>query len=177
MKDLGMTKLCIGLQFEYLCNGTFVHQSNYIQKMLVRFNMDKAHPFSVPMVVRLLDLHKDPYRPQEEGKEVLGPEVPYLSAIGAFMYLANNTRPDIAIAVHVLARYSSNPTRRHWNGEKHIFRYICGTQDLGFFYQKDQKYQLVGYVDAGYLSDPHKAKFSDRLCFHIRWHNNFLEVD
>ncbi|KAJ0567534.1 putative RNA-directed DNA polymerase [Helianthus annuus] len=158
MKDLGMTKLCIGLQFEYLCNGTFVHQSNYILKMLVRFNMDKAHPFSVPMVVRPLDPQKDPYRPQEEGEEVLGPEVPYLSAIGALMYLANNTRPDIAFAVHVLARYSSNPTRRHWNGVKHIFWYICGTQDLGLFYQKDQKSQLVGYADAGYLSDPHKAK-------------------
>ncbi|KAJ0530675.1 putative RNA-directed DNA polymerase [Helianthus annuus] len=158
MKDLGTTKLCLGLQFEHLRNGTFIHQSNYIQKMLVRFNMDKAHPFSIPMVVRPLDPQKDPFRPQEEGEEVLGPEVPYLSAIGALMYLANNTRPDIAFSVHVLARYSSNPTRRHWNGIKHIFRYICGTQDLGLFYQKDQMSQLVGYADAGYLSDPHKAK-------------------
>ncbi|XP_076925963.1 uncharacterized protein LOC143588946 [Bidens hawaiensis] len=52
MKDLGTPKLCLSLQFEHLRNGTFVHQSNYIQKMLVRFNMDKAHPFSTPMVVR-----------------------------------------------------------------------------------------------------------------------------
>ncbi|KAJ0462625.1 putative RNA-directed DNA polymerase [Helianthus annuus] len=110
MKDLDTTKLCLGLQFEHLRNVTFVHQSNYIQKMLVRFNMDKAHLFSIPMVVRPLDPQKDPYCPQEEGEEVLGPEVPYLSAIGALMYLANNTRPDIAFSVCVLARYSSNPT-------------------------------------------------------------------
>ncbi|KAI3811306.1 hypothetical protein L1987_21027 [Smallanthus sonchifolius] len=110
------------------------------------------------MVVRPLDPHKDPYRPQEEGEEKLGLEVPYLSAIGALMYLANNTRPDIAFSVHVLARYSSNPTHRHWNGIKHIFRYLCGTRDLGLFYQKDKTSQLVGYADAGYLSDPHKAR-------------------
>ncbi|KAJ0523084.1 putative RNA-directed DNA polymerase [Helianthus annuus] len=48
MKDLGTTKLCLGLQFEHLRNGTFIHQSNYIQKMLVRFNMDKAHPLAYP---------------------------------------------------------------------------------------------------------------------------------
>jgi len=113
MKDLGITKLCLGLQIEHLYNGIFVHQSNYIQKMLKRFNMDKTHPLSTPMVVRSLDIKKDPYRPREKNEKVLGPEVPYLSAIGALMYLANNTRPDIAFSINVLARYSSDPTRRN----------------------------------------------------------------
>jgi Reverse transcriptase (RNA-dependent DNA polymerase) len=44
MKDLGVTKLCLGLQIEHFHNGILVHQSNYIQKMLKRFNMDKTHP-------------------------------------------------------------------------------------------------------------------------------------
>jgi Reverse transcriptase (RNA-dependent DNA polymerase) len=30
MKDLGITKLCLGLQIEHFHNGIFVHQSNYI---------------------------------------------------------------------------------------------------------------------------------------------------
>jgi hypothetical protein len=42
-----------------------------------------------------------------ENEEVLRPEVPYLSAIGALMYIANCTRPDIAFAVNLLARYSA----------------------------------------------------------------------
>jgi hypothetical protein len=72
------------------------------------------------MVVRSLDVKKDPFRPREEDEELLGPEVPYLSAIGALMYLANYTRPDISFFVNLLSRYSSSPTIRHWNEVKHI---------------------------------------------------------
>ena len=65
------------------------------------------------MIVRSLEVNKDPFRPKEENEKLLGPEVPYLSAIGALMYLANCTRPDIAFSVNLLARYSSTPTLRH----------------------------------------------------------------
>ena len=56
MKDLGKKKICIGLQIEHFPNGVLVHQSTYIKKILKRFNMDKAHPLSSPMVVRSLDV-------------------------------------------------------------------------------------------------------------------------
>ncbi|GAV76564.1 hypothetical protein CFOL_v3_20037, partial [Cephalotus follicularis] len=78
--------------------------------------------------------------------------------IGALLYLANCTRPDIAFSVNLLARYSSTPTRRHWNGIKHIMRYLRGSTDMGLFYPRGTKSTLIGYVDAGYLSDPHKAR-------------------
>ena len=158
MKDLGKTKFCIGLQIEHFPNGVLVYQSTYIKKILKRFNMDKAHPLSSPMVVRSLDVKNDPFRPCEKGEELLGPEVPYLSAIGALMYLANCTRPDIAFSVNLLARYSSAPTRRHWKGIQHILRYLSGTTDMGLFYSNKSKEKLLGYADAGYLSDPHKAR-------------------
>ena len=72
--------------------------------------MDKANNLISPMVFRSLDVKNDPFRSYENGKELLGPVVPYLSAIGALMYLANYTRPDIAFFVDLLARYSSAPT-------------------------------------------------------------------
>ena len=86
--------------------------------------MDKAHPLSSPMVVRSLDVKKNSFRPCEKTEELLGLEVPYLSVIVALMYLANCTRPSIAFSVNLLARYSSAPTQRHWNGIKHILRYF-----------------------------------------------------
>ncbi|KAL0338488.1 UNVERIFIED_CONTAM: Secreted RxLR effector protein [Sesamum angustifolium] len=110
------------------------------------------------MVVRSLDVNKDPFRPRESDEELLGPEVPYLSAIGALMYLVNHTRPDITFVVNLLARYSFAPTRRHWNGIKHILRHLRDTMDMGLFYSKVSNYDLVGYVDAGYLSDPYNGR-------------------
>ena len=110
------------------------------------------------MEVRSLDVDKDPFRPQEKDEELLGPEVPYLSAIGALMYLANYTRPDIAFAVNLLARYSSSPTRRHWNGVKQILHYLKGTMNMGLFYPNDSKLDLMGYANVGYLSDPHNGR-------------------
>ncbi|KAG7531778.1 Reverse transcriptase RNA-dependent DNA polymerase [Arabidopsis suecica] len=102
MKDLGKTKFCLGLQLEYVNNGILVHQKAYTEKVLKRFNMDQAHPLSSPMVVRSLGLDSDPFGPKKDEEEVLGPEVPYLSAIGALMYLASHTRPDICFAVNLL---------------------------------------------------------------------------
>ncbi|XP_074377715.1 secreted RxLR effector protein 161-like [Apium graveolens] len=120
--------------------------------------MDKSHPFNSSMVVRSLDKKKDVFRPKEENEEILGPEVPYLSAIGTLMYLSNNTRPDITFSVNLLARHSNAPTRRHWYGVKHIFQYLRGTTDMGLFYSNKSKAVLTGYADAGYLSDPDKAR-------------------
>jgi hypothetical protein len=135
-----------------------VHQSTYAQKVLERFGFKDAYPSKTPMIGRSLQPDKDPFRPKEEGEEILGPEFPYLSAIGALMYLANCTRLDIAFAVNLLARYSSEPTKRHWKGVKDIFRYLQGTKDLGLFYRRNQDLSVVGYADAGYLSDPHTSK-------------------
>ena len=97
MKDLKKTRYCLGLQIEYCLNGVLIHQSSYTEKVLKRFYMDKSHPLSSPMVVRSLEVTKDPFWPKEENEELLGSEVLYLSAIGALMYLVNYTRPDIAL--------------------------------------------------------------------------------
>ena len=165
MKDLGQTKFCLGLQLEHLPNGILIHQSAYIQKVLERFNMDKAYPSKTPMVVRLLEKDTDQFRPKDDGEEVLGPEFPYLSAVGALMYLANCTRPDIAFAVNLLARHSAAPTKRHWKGVQDVLRYLNGTPDLGLFYRRNQDSTLVGYTDAGYLSDPHNARSQTGFVF------------
>ena len=143
------------LQIEYFNKGVFVHQEACIMKVLKRFNMDKSHSLCTPMVVRSLDVDKDPFRPQEKDEELLGPEVPYLSAIGALMYLANYTRPDIVFVVNFLSRYSFSPTRRHWNRVKQILRYLKGTMNMALFYTNDSKSDLIGYANLGYLSYPH----------------------
>ena len=75
--------------------------------------MNEAHLLTSPMVVRSLDVKRDPFRLCEKAEELLGPEVPYLSVIGALMYLATCTRSNIAFPINLLAKYSSALTRRH----------------------------------------------------------------
>ena len=158
MKDLGKTKYFLGLQIEHCSDGVLIHQSTYTEKVPKRFHMDKSHPLSSPMVVRSLEVTKDPFRLKEENEDLLGPEVPYLSAIGALMYLADYTRLNIAFLVNLLARYSSAAIKRHWNIIKHVLRYLYGTCDMRLFYSKTLKPQFFGYADVSYLSDPHKAR-------------------
>ena len=165
IKDLGKTKFCLRLHIEHFPTSILVHQSAYTKKNLKRFYMNEAHPLTSPMIVRSLDVKKDLFHPCEKGEELLGPEVPHLSAIGALMYLATCIRPDISFPVNLLAIYSSAPTRRHWNGFKQILRYLKGTSDMGLFYSKESKQQLLGYADVGYLSDPHKVQSQTRYVF------------
>ena len=99
MKDLSKTKYNLDLQIEHLKNGIFMHQSAYISKILKRFYMDKAHSLSTRMVVRSLEINKDPFRPKENDEELFGHKVPYLSSIGTPMYIASHTRLDISFVV------------------------------------------------------------------------------
>jgi hypothetical protein len=71
MKDLGKTKFCLGLQLEHLHTGILIHQFSYVQKVLEKFNMDKSYPTKTPIVVRALEKDTDPFRPKQEGEEVL----------------------------------------------------------------------------------------------------------
>ena len=101
--------------------------------------MDKSNSLSTPMIVRSMNVKKDPFCLRKNNEEVFDPEVPYLSTIGAFMYLANYTRPDIAFANNLLERFSSHCTQRHWNRIKHVFRYLRETTNLSLFYSRGSK--------------------------------------
>ena len=91
MMDPRKIKFCLGLQIEHLKDGVLLHQVTYTEKILKQFYMDKAHPLSTPLVVRSLDVTKDHFRPLKCDSEILDPEVPYLSTIGALIYLSTHT--------------------------------------------------------------------------------------
>jgi len=97
--------------------------------------MTDCHPVSTPI---------DPGVRLDDSMSVSTPEdiaymdqVPYLNAVGALMYLAVTTRPDIAFTVGTLARFSSKPGVGHWKAVKHLFRYLKGTLDLKLVYKPD----------------------------------------
>ncbi|KAB2604828.1 hypothetical protein D8674_037115 [Pyrus ussuriensis x Pyrus communis] len=154
MKNLGKTRYYRGLEIEHCSNGILMHQSNYTQKVLCRFNEDKVKPSSTSMVVGTLDSKRDPFCPNEDKEEILEPEVPYVSAIRALLYLAQCTRPDISFA---------------GNTDLGLF-YTCESSSVATRYSTRIDSRLVGYTDAGYLSDPHRARSqtTSHECFWLR---------
>jgi hypothetical protein len=48
---------------------------------------------------------------------------------------------------------------------KDILQYLQGIPDLGLFYPKNQDLSLIGYADAGYLSDLHNGKSQTGFMF------------
>ncbi|CAM8917424.1 unnamed protein product [Rhodiola kirilowii] len=67
--------------------------------------------------------------------------------IGSVLYLTAS-RPDIAYAVGVCARYQASPKESHLLQVKRIIKYVCGTADYGIRHTKDTSSYLVGYYDA-----------------------------
>jgi hypothetical protein len=120
MKDFGKMQFWLGLVLEYCDSGILIHQSAYTQKMFMRFNIDKIHHVSTPMIGRSLDLNKDPFRSRDDGEDILEAEVSYLSTIGILLYLKQCTRPNISFAINLLDRHTSASSQCHWTDKYYL---------------------------------------------------------
>ena len=70
----------------------------------------------------------------------------YRSIVGMLMYLAANTRPDIAFVVNQVERFSHNPKNSHALEIKRILRYLKKTQDKGMYRHPDGSFKPSCYV-------------------------------
>ena len=168
IKSLGGGQLFLGLHIErqrHLRQIT-ISQKAYAKQILERFGMLDAHPCTTPM-----DLHED--WEHKEGDILLDAEEKrtYQSAIGSLIYLMLGTRPDLAFSINKLAKYSANPTQRHWKGIKRILRFVKATIDAKLVLGKTQETTetkcpsasnshtipqnklVVGYFDAAYMDN------------------------
>lgn len=136
LRDLGPTNWLLGVELKRDWNaGTItMSQRQYCLDILDRFDMSDCNPVGTSLNPNV-KLTKDQC-PQTlaEQEEMLN--FPYINAVGAIAYLAVATRPDLAYAVGVLARFSSNPGIEHKGALKHLLRYIKGTLDYGLVYTK-----------------------------------------
>ena len=153
MKELKQARHILGMRIER--NRTTktlrLSQSDYIQKVLKRFNMENAKPTStqLPPSIRLSD--KDSPSTEEERK--LNGKIPYASAVGSIMYAMVANRPNLAYVIGVVSRYMSNPRRKHWEAVKHILRYLRGTKDARLTFGSNNLTEVEGYTDSDYAGN------------------------
>nr|GEU68089.1 integrase, catalytic region, zinc finger, CCHC-type, peptidase aspartic, catalytic [Tanacetum cinerariifolium] len=70
----------------------------------------------------------------------------YRSMIGGLMHLTAS-RPNIAFATFICARYQARPTEKHFKEVKGIFRYLRQTINMGLWHSKDSGFELIAYSD------------------------------
>jgi hypothetical protein len=97
--------------------------------------------------------------PQTEAEALEMRQYPYISVVGSLMYLALTTRPDIAYAAGVLARFNSNPGLVHWQAVKHVLRYLKGTMDFKLVYKpSDSSEPFITYSDSDHGGNPDNGR-------------------
>ena len=72
----------------------------------------------------------------------------YPSVIGMLLYLASNSRPDIAYATHMAARYTHAPKASHEAAVIRICRYLQHTKNDGLILRPTKSLELALYTDA-----------------------------
>jgi len=133
--DLGPTEFLLGIAVKQdLVAGTVeLSQRQYVIEILDRFAMSSCASVTMPMAPGLRLSRAD--SPQTGEERATMADVPYGNAVGALLYLATSTRPDILFTVATLCRFIANPGVKHWNAVKHLLCYLQGTKDVRLEYR------------------------------------------
>lgn len=159
LTDLGVLKHYLGIEIrkdadEFYC----IKQTKYIEKILCRFGLQDAKDSSIPLDQGYVKTREDqPSMPESEK---------YQQLIGALLYLAVNTRPDIAASVTILSQYNKEPTALDWTEARRVVRYLKGTKDyelkLG---QRNGPKGLIGFADADWAEEREYRKSNSGYLF------------
>src|SRR6218665_1275613 len=120
IKDLGEVNLYLGIQIEKDRQGNYMlSQISKIQQIISEFGLADANGCSTPMHADYLNITGE--------ENLLRSNEQYRQAVGALLYMATTTRPDIATAVSVLCRRVSKPRQCDWTAVKRVIRYLKET--------------------------------------------------
>jgi hypothetical protein len=162
LRDLGPTSVLLGIQInrERAAHTLHLSQCQYTLDLPDRFGFADCSPVSTPLNPGLrLDMSQCPQTP-EDNKFMRNK--PYVSAVGALMYLAITMRPNIAHTVGVLCRFMSKPGPAHWKAAKHLFCYLCGSVDYRLTYAPDPSLSqlFTTYSNADHGGNPDNGRFT-----------------
>ncbi|GKC74461.1 retrovirus-related pol polyprotein from transposon TNT 1-94 [Tanacetum coccineum] len=138
MSMMGEIKFFLRLQVHQSPRGIFISQSQYAIELLKKHGLDEYVSISTPMATERLDA---------DLQGTLTDQTTYRRMIGGLIYLTTS-RPDIAFATFLCARYQACLTIKHLKEVKQIFRYLRQSYNMGLWYPKDSVFELISYSDA-----------------------------
>jgi Reverse transcriptase (RNA-dependent DNA polymerase) len=163
MSDLGACHFYLGMEVtrDRPRRTLRLSQTAYLRKILQDFGMEHCNKVTTPMETssRLM-----PAEPGYEADSKFRKQ--YQSAVGSLMYAMLGTRPDLAFAISVISRFSSNPTNAHWSAVKRVFRYIASTLDMGLVFRGGLQ-PLEGYTDSDWAGDQDTRRSTSGYVFNL----------
>jgi hypothetical protein len=145
----------LGFQIKQAKEGTFISQMKYTHDILKKFGMDKAKSIKTPMGT---NGHPD----LDLGGTSVDQKV-YRSMIGSLLYLCASS-PDIMLSVCMCARFQAAPKDRHLRVVKRIMRYLVLIPNLGLWYPKGSRFELLRYSDTDYAGCKVDRKSTSSTC-------------
>ena len=132
----------LGIEIKQEGSKYFLTQPRLIERCIEAVNMVDANSAKTPAQTTPLG--------QDTEGAIFQESWEYASVVGMLMYLANNTRPDIAYATHQCARFTHKPRASHALAIKRIVRYLIGTKDKGLILEPSKDIMVDCYVDADF---------------------------
>ncbi|UYV69112.1 hypothetical protein LAZ67_6002474, partial [Cordylochernes scorpioides] len=149
IKDVTCKGMFLGIKIIQDKEGISLQQSHYVQQILQKYGMENCKEVPTPGSKEInLDNHIEDDNCEQHT---------YQEALGMLMFLAVNTRPDIAYITSKLSQYSRQPKQMHWTAIKRVMRYLRGTIDLGVKFERGKTGILKSYADASW-STTHEGK-------------------
>ncbi|KAA0039627.1 putative mitochondrial protein [Cucumis melo var. makuwa] len=127
----------------------FISQEKYAKNIVKKFGLDQSQ-YKRTLAAAHAKITKDSVGTAVDHKL-------YRSMIGSLLYLTTS-RPDIAYAVGICARYQSDPCISHLIAIKRIIKYVHGTTYFKILYSYDTSSVLVGYCDADWAGSADDRK-------------------
>jgi transposase InsO family protein len=118
LKCMGEAKEYLGIKLDRDNDGNFrIWQPNFIKTIIEEAGQTSAKTSRFPMDTGYFGIESEELKTNEE----------YRRLIGMLLYLATNSRPDIAAPVIILSQRVSKPRKVDLNEAKRIVRYLKGT--------------------------------------------------
>ncbi|KAJ9519049.1 hypothetical protein QJQ45_003521 [Haematococcus lacustris] len=144
--QLGSAERFLGMEIsrDRAAGQLVLSQERYATSVVDRFGLADSKPRSVPLSTSEQLVREGEVQPHMGGHS-------YAELVGSLMHLAVCTRPDIAQAVGVCAKYMAAPTAQHWHALRGVLRYVADSRAEGLVFGAAEG--LVGFCDADFAGD------------------------